>query len=291
MVRTATVPEESLKPLNYRHAFHAGNFADLVKHAALLQLLARLGGRPGPLTVIDTHAGRGLYDLAGVEARRSGEAEAGIVRLMAAAEAPGEFAPLTAAVRKLNGGGAVRRYPGSPWLIAEALRPGDSYLACELRPEEHQALHDRMKGKRGVRTLCADGYEAAIPQTPPPTSRAGKTLILIDPPFERSDDYARIVETLAGMRARNPQAMALVWLPLKDLETFDAFLRDLEDEVEAPALIAEVRMRPLTDPLKMNGCALVLAGAPDCMAAPLYASCGWTAGTLGDDGTAKVDAR
>src|SRR6202012_194496 len=104
----------------------------------------------------------------------------------------------TAAVRKLNGGGAVRRYPGSPWLLAEALRPGDSYLAYELRPEEHQALHDRMKGKRGVRTLCADGYDAAVAQTPLPTQGTGRTLLLIDPPFERADDYARIVETLAG---------------------------------------------------------------------------------------------
>jgi 23S rRNA (adenine2030-N6)-methyltransferase len=272
--------------LNYRHAFHAGNFADLVKHAVLLQLLARLAGQAGPLSIVDTHAGRGLYDLAGVEAKKSGEAEAGVVRLMAASDAPAEFAPLAAAVRKLNGGGAVQRYPGSPWLIAEALRPGDSYLACELRPEEHQALSERMRGKRGVRTLCTDGYEAAADQTPV----ASRTLVLIDPPFERSDDYRRIVETLAGVRRRNRSATALVWLPLKDLETFDGFLRDLEDEVAAPALVAETRMRPLTDPLKMNGCALVLLGAPEVMTAPLEAICGWTARTLGEGGTAKVYA-
>ncbi len=274
-----TVPEIAL---NYRHAFHAGNFADLVKHAALLQVLARLVGQP--LTVIDTHAGRGLYDLAGAEAKKSGEAEAGIVRLMAATDAPGEFAPLAAAVRKLNGGGPVRRYPGSPWLIAEALRPGDNYLACELRPDEHQALSERMRGKRGVRTLCADGYDVAVAQTPV----SGRVLILIDPPFERADDYVRIVETLAAVRRRNSAATALVWLPLKDLETFDGFLRDLEDAVEAPALVAETRMRPLTDPLKMNGCALVLLGAPADMTAPLEAICRWTAQTLGAAGTAKV---
>ena len=270
--------------MNYRHAFHAGNFADLVKHAALLQLLARLTAHPGPLSVIDTHAGRGLYDLAGAEAKKSGEAEAGIVRLMAATDAPAEFAPLTAAVRKLNGAAQVRRYPGSPWLIAEAMRPGDSYLACELRPEEHQALGERMRGKRGVRTLCADGYEVAAAQTP----SSGRVLVLIDPPFERADDYARIVETLTAVRRRNAQASALVWLPLKDLETFDGFLRDLEDALEAPALVAETRMRPLTDPLKMNGCALILMGAPTEMLGPLEAICGWTARTLGAAGTAKV---
>ena len=270
--------------MNYRHAFHAGNFADLVKHATLLQLLGRLSREPGPLSVIDTHAGRGLYDLAGAEAVKSGEAQAGIVRLMAATDAPAAFASLTAAVRKLNGAGPPRRYPGSPWLIAEALRPGDSYLACELRPDEHAALQERMRGKRGVRTLLADGYEAAVAQTP----ASGRVLVLIDPPFERADDYARIVETLAGLRRRNRQAMALVWLPLKDLETFDGFLRDLEDAAPGPLRVAETRMRPLTDPLKMNGCALVLLDAPGDMAGVLEAICGWTAGTLGQGGGARV---
>ena len=281
VVCAATVPEIAL---NYRHAFHAGNFADLVKHAALLQALARLTGGPGPLSVIDTHAGRGLYDLAGVEAKKSGEAEAGIARLMAARDAPPEFAALTAAVRKLNGGGPARRYPGSPWLIAEALRPSDSYLACELRPDEHNALSQLMRGRRGVRTVCADGYEAAAAETP----TTGRALVLIDPPFERADDYARIVETLAAVRRRNRAATALVWLPLKDLETFDGFLRDLEDAVEAPALVAETRIRPLTDPLKMNGCALVLLGASEGMPAELEAVCGWTASTLGRGGQARV---
>ena len=270
--------------MNYRHAFHAGNFADLVKHAALLQLLARLTAEPGALSVIDTHAGRGLYDLVGVEASKSGEAAAGIVRLMAATDAPAAFSPLTAAVSRLNGGGPPRRYPGSPWLIAEALRAGDSYLACELRPDEHAALGALLKDRRGVRTLCADGYDAALAQTP----ATGRALVLIDPPFERADDYSRIVETLAGVRLRNRAASALVWVPLKDLETFDAFLRDLEDAVDAPMCVAETRMRPLTEPLRMNGCALVLLGAPTGMADLLEAVCGWTARVLGEAGQGRV---
>jgi 23S rRNA (adenine2030-N6)-methyltransferase len=272
--------------LNYRHAFHAGNFADLVKHAALLALLERLHAGAGSFTVIDTHAGRGLYDLAGAEAKKSGEAEAGIQRLMVAADAPGEFAALRAAVRTLNGAGPVRRYPGSPWLIAEVLRSGDRYLACELRPEEHAELRALMQGKAGVRALCADGYDAAVREAP----GSGRVLLLIDPPFERADDYGRIVATLVAVRRKNRAASALVWLPLKDLETFDAFLRDLEDELAAPALVAEARMRPLSDPLKMNGCAVVLLGAPDGMAATLEAICGWTTGVLGEDGGSRVYA-
>jgi len=271
--------------LNYRHAFHAGNFADLVKHAGLLHLLAGMTakGRP-PLTVIDTHAGRGVYDLAGADARRSGEAQAGIARLMAAKDPPEAFGPLIAAVNALNPKGPATLYPGSPLLIAQALRPGDSYLACELRPDEHGALEALMKGRANVRALCVDGYAAAQAQTP----AGGQVLVLIDPPFERADDYSRIVETLAAVRARNHGAAALVWLPLKDLETFDGFLRDLEDRVAAPALVAETRLRPLTDPLKMNGCALVLVGAPSSMVAPLEAACAWTAETLGSAGQAKV---
>lgn len=270
--------------MNYRHAFHAGNFADLVKHAALLQVLAR--GGAGPLTVIDTHAGRGLYDLSGIEAKKSGEADAGIVRLMAATDAPAAFAPLTARVRALNPSGAVRRYPGSPLLIAEAMGPKDSYIACELRPDEHAALHELMRARANVTTLCADGYAAAVARTP----STGRALVLIDPPFERADDYRQIALTLAAVRRRNPHAQALVWLPLKDLETFDGFLRDLEDAIEAPALVAETRMRPLTDPMKMNGCALVLLGAPDGLAADLEALCGWTARTLGKGGAARIYA-
>ncbi|MEW5683844.1 MAG: 23S rRNA (adenine(2030)-N(6))-methyltransferase RlmJ [Pseudomonadota bacterium] len=269
--------------MNYRHAFHAGNFADLVKHAALLKLLSELTAGGSPLTVIDTHAGRGLYDLAGIEARKSGEAEAGIVQLMWASDAPADFAALVQAVRALNDGGETRRYPGSPWLIAEALRPQDRYLACELRPEEHDALSGVMKGRRNVRTLNADGYAALVREAP----SSGRVLALIDPPFEKPDDYSRIVDSLAALLARNSAAQALVWLPIKDLETLDAFLRDLEDEVGQPMIVAEARVKPLTDPMKMNGCALVQVGGPD-LQAPLAAICGWVAQALGAGGGARV---
>jgi 23S rRNA (adenine2030-N6)-methyltransferase len=270
--------------LNYRHAFHAGNFADLVKHAGLLRLLAELtkGGSP-PLTVVDTHAGRGLYDLAGAEARKSGEADAGVVQLMRAKDAPSDFGSLVRTVAALNAGGEVRRYPGSPWLIAESLRPGDRYVACELRPDEHEALRVAMRGRANVRTLNADGYAAAVSECPP----RGRVLVLIDPPFEKPDDYGRIVETLAALRRKNRTAQALVWLPIKDLETLDSFLRDLEDEVAAPMLAAETRIKPLSDPMKMNGCALVLVDGPD-LAAPFAAICGWVAEALGTGGAAKV---
>jgi len=271
--------------LNYRHAFHAGNFADLVKHAALLELMRVMAQAPGPLTVIDTHAGRGFYDLGGVEARKSGEAQAGVVRLMGAPDAPGAYLPLKAAVSEAN---AKRReigaYPGSPWLIARALRPGDRYLACELRPEEHAALRKTLGARAGVETVCADGFDLAVERCP----AKGPVLVLIDPPFEKPDDYPRIVEAVDGVRRRNAGAVVMVWLPLKDLETFDGFLRDLEDVEPGPILVAETRLRPLSDPLKMNGCALVFVGAPKGLEAMLEPVCGWPAQAQGEGGSGRV---
>lgn len=271
--------------MNYRHAFHAGNFADLVKHALLLELLDRSSKGP-PLTVIDTHAGRGLYDLQGVEAKKSGEAEAGIVRLMAAKDPPPAFEPLRRAVRQLNGGDAMRRYPGSPWLIAGGLRPSDRYLACELRAEEHGALRQALKDRRNVETICADGYEVAERRAP----ERGPLLLVIDPPFERADDYARTVGAAAAVHGRNPEAVMLIWLPLKDLATFDGFLADLEDALAAPVLVAETRIRPLTDPMKMNGCALVVVNPPVNLVGPAEAICRWTANALGQGGEGRVYA-
>lgn len=266
--------------MNYRHAFHAGNFADLVKHAALLQILPLL---PRPLSVIDTHAGRGLYDLGGAESQRSGEAEAGIKKLMEASDLPPVFEPLREAVESLNKGKATRFYPGSPLLIADSLRGGDSYLACELRPEEHSALTAAVMGRAGVRTACTDGFDAAAERI-----AAGSALVLIDPPFEKGDDYRRIAETLSAVTRKNPGAVVMVWLPLKDLETFDAFLRDAEDAAANPLLVVEARMRPLTNPMKMNGCALVFANAPAALAAPLKDIAAWTVGALGEGGEARV---
>jgi 23S rRNA (adenine2030-N6)-methyltransferase len=270
--------------LNYRHAFHAGNFADLVKHAGLLRLLARLTSDAAPLSVIDTHAGRGLYDLAGSEAKKSGEAAQGIARLMAEREAPPEFDQLRAFVAGLNLKGEARRYPGSPWLAARALRPQDSYLGCELRPAEHTALKAALQGIRNAQTLCMDGYQAAVVRAP----KQGRLFALIDPPFERPDDYAQVVRTAAALDRRRDETRTLIWLPLKDLATFDAFLGDLEDAVRRPVLVAETRIRPLSDPMKMNGCALVLIDPPQGLEPELTAICGWTADELGEAGEARV---
>src|SRR5579875_2508685 len=163
--KPSSAPLQVEAALNYRHAFHAGNFADLVKHAILLDLLARLTAGREPLEVIDTHAGAGLYDLQGDAARMSGEAEAGIWRLMQAEDAPAAFRSLEQAVRDANPDGGLRLYPGSPLLAVRALRSGDSYTGCELRPDDADQLRSvlRSRAPRGVKAqaLKADGYAVA----------------------------------------------------------------------------------------------------------------------------------
>ena len=270
--------------MNYRHVFHAGNFADLIKHAVLLQVLGRLTAGRAPVTVIDTHAGAGVYDLRGPEAKRSGEAEAGVVRLMAETSPPGAMRPLVAAVRALNSQGEVNQYPGSPWLIAQALRPGDGFTACELRPDDSRVLRRVLNGRNGVSVLQTDGYAAAAAHTP----AAGPALVLIDPPFERPDDYTRLAQTLAAVRRRNRDAWVMAWLPLKDLETFDSFLRDVEDRRPGPLLVAEVRLRPLTDPGRMNGCALVMAGVPADLDLTVTEACAWVTMSASEGGEGRT---
>jgi 23S rRNA (adenine2030-N6)-methyltransferase len=264
--------------MNYRHAFHAGNFADLVKHAAVLLALREMTAASEPLTVIDTHGGAGAYDLGGDMAKRSGEAEAGIGRLLAEPDPPEGLALLKAAVERFNGG-ELRFYPGSPTLIAKALRKGDRLVTCELHPEDHASLARTLAPFANAGALKADGYATALEQSPP----RGPLLVLIDPPFERPDDYEQAGRALGAIVRRNRSACVMVWLPLKDLETFDAFLRDLGPEAKG-ALVAEVRLRPLIDPMKMNGCALVITNSPPKLAAWLEDVSRWVVEAVGEKG-------
>ena len=265
--------------MNYRHAFHAGNFADLHKHAILLAMLAALQGRSEALAVIDTHAGAGGYDLSGEMARRSGEAQAGIFRLKAAIDAPAVFAPLLKAVADMNGGKPGDLYPGSPLLIARALRKADRYAGCELRPDDAALLRRTLAPHANAQALEADGFTTAAQQA----GKGGGAFIVIAPPFERPDDYDRIVSTTRAVLKRAPGAALAIWLPLKDLETFDAFLRAMETVTE-DLLVAELRLRSLTDPMKMNGCAMVMIGTPASVDGAAAQAGDWIASRLGEAG-------
>jgi len=206
--------------MNYRHGYHAGNFADVLKHVALCELLRLLTAKDKKLFVLDTHAGAGGYDLGGDLARRTGEAEVGIRRLAAAPRPgmPAAVARYLAAVaaydRKFGTATeGLRRYPGSPRLVRAALRPGDRFVACELHPAEALALKREFAGDRAVEVRQADGYKA-LKALMPPVERRG--LVLIDPPFEAADEFERLLRALRQAVQRFATGCYALWFPIKD---------------------------------------------------------------------------
>jgi len=265
------------KALNYRHHFHAGNFADVMKHAVLLALIAAARAE-GPVRLVETHAGAGLYDLNGELARRTREAEAGVGRLMTAGALPAALERLRQAVRRENPRGGLRLYPGSPLVALSALGPGDRYTGCELRPDDAATLATLLGERRAgaaAETVQADGYAALGKML------TGADLVLIDPPFERGDDYDRTVEAVRVCLSRG--AGVAVWAPIKDLETLDALVRRVEDLSPRGLVLAEVRLRPLTNPMALNGSALLLVDMPE-VAAEVETVCAWVADHCGEAG-------
>ena len=263
--------------MNYRHSFHAGNFADLVKHALVLWLV-KVRQAAGPLTVFDTHAGAGLYDLSG-DGTRSREAEAGVARLMSAEGRTPLMDALAAEVAAINPDGGVRYYPGSPLLIADALKDGGRYVGFELNPPVRDMLAEALAGRTNAQAREGDGYAEVVAEA----AKVRGPLMLIDPPFEKPDDYVRSAETAIAVVKRDPTATVAIWTPLKDLETFDGFIRRLQGKA-GPTLVAEARLRPLTNPMKMNGCALVVVNPPKGAEVAASEVCGWVAGALGEAG-------
>ncbi|MBI1188184.1 MAG: 23S rRNA (adenine(2030)-N(6))-methyltransferase RlmJ [Alphaproteobacteria bacterium] len=199
--------------MNYRHAFHAANHADVLKHAVLLHWLAHLRRKPAPFAVLDAHAGAGLYDLAGDAAARSPEWKDGAARLWDWAEAPPLVAALIGAVRAHNPGAALQLYPGSPLLIADALRADDRLIAVERRPEDAAALRRCFRGARNAQIHERDAWEALGALFPFPEKRG---LVLIDPPYEAPDELERAAGAVRALLRRAPQAQILWWRPLKD---------------------------------------------------------------------------
>lgn len=212
--------------MNYRHAFHAGNFADVVKHAVLARILTYLHGKPSPFRVIDTHAGAGLYDLTGEEAERGGEWQDGIGRLVTAplSRETREFvAPYLAIVGACNEGsaaGQLTRYPGSPLIARDLLRQQDRLVACEVEPSAQAALADLLRRDRRTRAVELDGW-TALGAFVPPKERRG--LVLIDPPFEARDEFARMAEGFATAYRKWPTGIFLLWHPIKDRANAAAF--------------------------------------------------------------------
>jgi 23S rRNA (adenine2030-N6)-methyltransferase len=252
--------------MNYRHAYHAGNFADVVKHAVLVLLVEHLRAKPTPFCVLDTHAGIGRYDLGSSEAMRTGEAATGILRAIAARGGlPPALAPYLDAVSAANEGlpeaedGGLRWYPGSPRLVRGLMREGDRLVLVELHPEDAATLKREFAGDRQVAVHRMDGYRALKAHLPP---RERRGLVLMDPPFESPDEFGRLVEGLVLAHRRWPGGIKALWYPIKERPAVWRFHEALEASGVPKLLSIEVTVHPEDTHQRLNGTGLIVANPP-----------------------------
>lgn len=245
--------------MNYRHAYHAGNFADVFKHAILLTLLDALTVKAKPLCYLETHAGRGSYRLDAAEAEATGEWREGIGRLFAATPPP-RLRRYVDLIRALNPEGALQTYPGSPWLAAQALRADDRLVLCDVQAEEAAALNALLRRDARAHVHTRDGY-AALHALLPPAEKRG--LVLIDPPFEAQEgEFTAIEAALASAYARWPTGVYAVWYPIKSRRVVAPFHRHLARGPFSDVLVAELLVQPDDSPLRLNGCGILIANPP-----------------------------
>lgn len=270
--------------MNYRHAFHAGSFADVFKHAILCRILHYLRQKEGAFRVIDTHAGAGLYDLSSAEAFRGGEWHDGIERLVKAtltAPVAGLLAPYLEVIGALNKPGELTLYPGSPAIARAWLRPQDRLIACELEPQAARDLAGHLRGDSRIKTLTIDGWTALSAYVPPPERRG---LVLVDPPFEEAGDFLRLARGLEGAHGKWASGLYALWYPIKGRPEPDALAKQLRRLGIGKILRAELTVAPLSDPTRLNGCGLILVNPPWTLENELSALLPALAAILGRDG-------
>ena len=254
--------------MNYRHHFHAGNFADVMKHALLVQLVRALQRKEKGFLFLDTHAGRGSYDLTaaarGDTLARQPEWPEGIGRLWGADLGPGPLDDYVTAVRQFdhdrgNRDALPHYYPGSPQIAKLLARPQDRIALCEMHPEEYAALADELQYAPHTTVHEMDGYTAVKAMLPPRERRA---LVLIDPPYEEQVEFERIAAALRDGIARLAGGTFAVWYPLTERARVDAFFTELQALRLPPTLAAELTIAGELSPLKMRGCGLLVVNPP-----------------------------
>jgi 23S rRNA (adenine2030-N6)-methyltransferase len=259
--------------MNYQHAFHAGNFADVHKHAVLARILTHLQAKPAAFRVIDTHAGAGRYDLLAAESTRSGEWRDGIGRVWEAAAqqklgpvVSELLAPYLGAVAACNADHSLHIYPGSPLVAQHLLRPQDRLIACELEPRSAAALAATLRGDRRAKALTLDGW-TAIGAYVPPKERRG--LVLVDPPFEEPSDFTRLSGALAVAHRKWPTGIYMLWYPIKTREAPDALIRRLQRLAIAKILRCEFTLGPPRADAGLIGSGLIVVNPPFTLEADL----------------------
>lgn len=271
---------------SYRHAFHAGNHGDVLKHVVLVQLLRHLALKETPFWVIDTHAGAGLYSLEGEWANKRSEYLEGIARLWQLAELPAPVAAYLAVVRGLNADGELRHYPGSPFIALQHLRDGDRLQLAELHSSESEVLAQNIaaagrNAQRRTRVDAADGFARLRALLPPPPRRA---LILIDPPYENKDDYVLVVKALRDALVRFATGCYAIWYPQLQRREPQEMISKLVAIPGLRWLNASLTVRkPAPDGLGLHGSGMFVVNPPWTLPAALADSLPWLAQVLRQD--------
>ncbi|NGO64567.1 23S rRNA (adenine(2030)-N(6))-methyltransferase RlmJ [Rhizobium daejeonense] len=258
--------------MNYRHIYHAGNFADVLKHAVLARLIVYLQQKDKAFRLLDTHAGIGLYDLSSEEAQKTGEWKDGIGRLLEAelpAPVSAFLAPYIEAVRTLNPDGSIRLYPGSPKLSRMLFRPQDRLSAMELHPDDCRALSRLFEGDYQVRVTELDGWLTLGAHLPPKEKRG---IVLVDPPFEIDGEYDRLVDGLSRASRRFSTGVYCLWYPIKKGAPIAAFHQALK-ELEIPKMLcAELSVRSDRETTGLSGSGLIIVNPPYTLKDELHAA-------------------
>jgi 23S rRNA (adenine2030-N6)-methyltransferase len=255
--------------MNYRHAFHAGNFADVFKHIILARILTHLREKTAPFRVIDTHAGEGLYDLAGEEASRTGEWRDGIGRL-AGVKLPADAAALMAsyfsALHACNRAGELRYYPGSPVLARHLLRPQDRLVACELEPRAAAVLSRKLRACPAAKVVRIDGWIALNAYVP---AKERRGLVIVDPAFEQPNELIRLADGVAAAYRKWPTGIYLLWYPIKGYDEKDRIIKMLRRAGMEKCLHAEFAIASPSRGSVLNACGVIVVNAPWRLAAEI----------------------
>ena len=247
--------------MNYRHAYHAGNHADVLKHIVLARILEQLKKKDKPFRVIDAHAGTGIYDLEGVEAGKTGEWQTGIGKMAAPFSPQAEvlLEPYRSCIAALNPEAVVTRYPGSPDIAARLMRSGDRLVANELHPADVQVLADYAGADQRIAVTCRDA-EALLKSSLPPPERRG--LVLIDPPYEAADETGRALRTLADGLRRFATGVFMLWYPLKAGDVAATVVGEAAALGAAGTLKVELRIREAFKGGGLAGSGLIIVNPP-----------------------------
>jgi 23S rRNA (adenine2030-N6)-methyltransferase len=245
--------------LSYRHMYHAGNFADVFKHALLSRLLIALSAKDKPYLYLDTHAGIARYDLMHSWAQKAREYDNGIGRIFNASDAPSALEPYLEVVRALNPHGTLRVYPGSPLIAKRFMRPSDRAMLVELNKVDCSELRSVMAGERHVTVQCLDAYQALKSYVPPPERRG---LVLIDSSFDRSREFDRIVKAVKEAHSRWPTGMYAVWYPIMEAAPMRDFVLDIQRSGIRKVLRLELTVRERDESGIIPGCGMLVINPP-----------------------------